>query len=127
LCLIINNDILFCSVVLLQSGKSAQYKLQIISGHAIENIEVISEAKTAVPELFLSLNRKFSLTTIAKRKCIVMQLLLENRFPIREEGDILMIENIMSIEPPYYPENCICTNSIILGRIQNILTHANVE
>ncbi|EZA48986.1 Gem-associated protein [Ooceraea biroi] len=115
------------SIVLLQSGESTQYKLKIISGHAIENIEVTSEAKTDVPELFLPVNTKLSLTAMTKRKNIVMQLLLDNRFPVREEGDALVIENIMSIDPPYYPENCACTNSIILSRIQNILTRASVE
>lgn len=64
---------------------------------------------------------------ITKRKNIVMQLLLENRFPVKEEGDVLQIEDTVSIEPPYYPENCACTNSIILSRIQGILRRVDDE
>lgn len=111
--------------MLLQSGTVTQYRLKIIFNHAIKNIEVISKTERFVPELFLP--AKLSQTIITKRKNIVMQLLLNNRFPVKEENDILLIEDSVSIEPPYYPENCTCTNSIILTRIQNILTHVNTE
>lgn len=117
--------ILFYSIVLLQSGTAMQYRLKIIFNHAIKNIEVISETEKILPELFLP--AKLSQAMVTKRKSIVMQLLLDNRFPVKEENDVLLIEDTISIEPPYYPENCICTNSIILTRIQNILTRVNVE
>lgn len=113
--------------MLLQTGKSTQYKIIIIFDHAVESITIKSEAKTELPELLLSPHKKLSLQAIANRKSIITKLLLDNRFPIREEGDNLTIDNVLSIEPPYFPENCKCTNSIILGRIQNILEHANIE
>lgn len=93
--------------------------------HAIKNIEAISKTVKIVPELFLP--AKLSQATVTKRKDIVMQLLLDNRFPVKEENDILLIEDNVSIEPPYYPENCMCTNSIILTKIQNILMRVNIE
>lgn len=104
-----------------------QYCVKIIFSHAIKNIEVTMEAKIFVPELFVSSSTKLSQTMVTKRKNIVMQLLLDNRFPVKEEDGILLIEDTVSIEPPYYPENCTCTNSIILNKIQNILTRVNVE
>lgn len=111
--------------MLLQSGTSTQYRLKIIFNHAIKNIEVISKTKKIVPELFRP--AKLSQATVTKRKDIVIQLLLDNRFPVKEENDVLLIEDTVSIEPPYYPENCTCTNSIILTRIQNILMRVNIE
>ncbi|XP_029663482.1 gem-associated protein 6-like isoform X2 [Formica exsecta] len=113
------------SIVLLQSGTSTQYRLKIIFNHAIKNIEVISKTKKIVPELFQP--AKLSQATVTKRKDIIIQLLLDNRFPVKEENDVLLIEDTVSIEPPYYPENCTCTNSIILTRIQNILMRVNIE
>jgi len=80
-----------------------------------------------VPELFTLSSAKLSQVIITKRKNAAMQLLLDNRFPVKEENDILLIEDTISIEPPYYPENCRCTNSIILNKLQNILMHVNVE
>lgn len=118
---------LFYSVVLLPVETSTQHNLKIISGHAIKNIEVTSELKTTMPELFRSSITKIAQTTVSKRKNSVMQLLLDNRFSVKEEDDILLIEDIVRVEPPYFPENCTCTNSIILNRIQNILTRVNVE
>lgn len=88
-------------------------------------MEVISETEKILPELFVP--AKLSQEMVTKRKGIVLQLLLDNRFPVKEENDILMIEDTLSIEPPYYPENCICTNSIILTKIQNILIRANIQ
>lgn len=116
---------LLYSVVLLQPKESTIYSLKIISGHSIKNIEITSEGEKILPELFLPSYTKISQATITERKNIIKHLLLKNRFPITEEGDILKIEDTVTIEPPYYPENCICTNSIILNRIQNILTCIN--
>jgi len=114
-----NNDVLFYSIVLLQS--------KISISQVIKNIEVILETKTVLPELFSSSPVKLSQMMITKRKDIVMQLLLDNRFPVKEEDDILLIEDTVLIKPPYYPENCTCTNSVILSKIQNILTRTNIE
>lgn len=117
---------LFYSIVLLQPEKPLTYCLKIISDHSVKNIEVTSEEEKMMPELFPPSSTKVSQVTITERKNIVKQLLLENRFPIKEEGHTLKIlEDIVTIEPPYYRENCTCTNNIILNRIQNILAHVN--
>lgn len=103
----------------------ALHNLKIILGQWIKNVEVIAQTKRTMPELFISPAVKISQEAIAKRKNAVMQLLVENRFPVKEEGNVLRIEDTVSIEPPYYPENCISTNSIILNRIYGILTRVN--
>ncbi|XP_024880606.1 gem-associated protein 6-like [Temnothorax curvispinosus] len=109
------------SIVVLQSKTSTQYRLKIIFSHAIKNVEVTSEVEMLVPELFSLSPANLSHVMVTKRKNIVMQLLLDNRFPVKEEDGILLIEDTVSIEPPYYPENCTCTNSIILNKVQSIL------
>lgn len=113
--------------MLLQSKTPTQYRLKIILNHAIKNVEVTSEAEMFVPELFSVSSAKFSQVMVTKRKNIVMQLLLDNRFPVKEKDGILLIKDTVTIEPPYYPENCTCTNSIILNKLQNILTNVNFE
>ncbi|XP_014469801.1 PREDICTED: gem-associated protein 6-like [Dinoponera quadriceps] len=113
------------SVVLLQPKEAAKYNLKIISGHSIKSIEVISETDRNVPDLFLLSSTKVSQEKVTERKNTIKQLLLEKRFPIREEGDVLKIEDSVVIEPPYFPENCTCANSIIFNRIKSILTCIN--
>lgn len=103
-----------------------QYRLQIIFDHAIQNIEITSQEKINIPELFPSVSAKWS-PAITTRKNIIMKLLQDNRFSVKEEDNVLHIEDILSIEPPYNPESCKCTNSIILTRIQDILKRANIE
>ncbi|EFN79897.1 gem-associated protein 6 [Harpegnathos saltator] len=109
------------SVVLLQPKEPTTYSLKIVSGHSVKNIEIISAEERIVPELFLPSCTNFSQAAITNRKNTIKQLFLENRFSVKEEGDILKIEDTVTVEPPYYPQNCKCTNSIILSRIQNIL------
>ncbi|OAD56032.1 Gem-associated protein 6 [Eufriesea mexicana] len=109
------------SVVLLQGCQ--QNNLKIIFGHAIKNIEVCSTKLYELPELFTNAPTNILQTTLEERKNAVINLLQKNRFPVREQNHILTIENVLSIKPPYEPADCICiNNSIILGRIQDLLT-----
>ena len=108
------------SVVLLQNCE--QKRLQIIFGHAIKKIEVLSEKPCDLPELFMNAPTNLLQSTLEERKRIVIKMLQENRFPVKEEKGILTIEDVISIKPPYEPNDCVCANSIILGRIQNLLS-----
>ncbi|XP_046833178.1 gem-associated protein 6-like [Vespa crabro] len=109
------------SIVLLQIKEDDHQNLQIVFGHAIKNIELTTQTETPLPELFQVSINQLSLADIIKRKNIVKQYLLENRFPVTDTNDILYIEDSVSIKPPYDAEHCISTNTIILNRIQNIL------
>lgn len=99
--------------------------MKIIFGHWIKNIEVISDKERDIPELFLPSSENFSQATTTKRKDIIKKLLIENRLPITEENDSLKIDDFLIIDPPYYPDNCISTNSIILSRVKDILKRGN--
>ncbi|KAK2576021.1 hypothetical protein KPH14_007373 [Odynerus spinipes] len=109
------------SVVLLCNKEDNRYNLQLVFGHAIKEIEYTTKTKTHIPELFQNSTDQFSLSDLTKKKNIVKQHLLENRFPVTDVNDILYIEDSVSIKPPYTADHCVCTNSIILSRIQNIL------
>ncbi|KAG6801340.1 gem-associated protein 6-like [Apis mellifera caucasica] len=112
------------SVVLLQGCQ--QNNLKIIFGHAIKNINICSNQSYELPELFTNAPVNILQTTLEERKNAVIKLLRENRFPVKEQNDILTIENILSIKPPYEPSDCICDNSIILRRIQSFLSRIQI-
>ena len=116
----------FCcySIVLIQL-EDTSYRMKIILGHSVKNVEVSSDPETVIPELFSTPFTKVSETAISERKNAVKNLLLENRFPVTEDNEILRIEDALSIEPPYELHNCICNNSIILDRIQTLLSTIN--
>lgn len=108
------------SMVLLEGRERSN--LKIIFGHAIKSISVCSVQPCQIPELFTNAPKDIVRTMLETRKAAVIRLLEENRFPVKEENDILMIENVLSIKPPYELTDCISANSIILARIQNILS-----
>lgn len=112
------------SVVLLQGCE--QDSLKIVFGHAIKSIEICSSEPCRLPELFTNTPTNILQTTVEERKSAVIKLLQENRFPVKVQNDILTIENVLSIKPPYEPADCICTNSIILQRIQNLLSRIQI-
>ena len=96
--------------------------MKIILGHAVKNIELSSDPETIIPELFSASCKKISKSMISERRNAIKKLLLENRFPVVEDNEVLRIEDTLSIEPPYEMENFICDNSIILNRIQTLLS-----
>ncbi|XP_031835127.1 gem-associated protein 6 [Nomia melanderi] len=112
------------SVVLLQGHQ--QNHLKIVFGHVIKNIEICSDKLCKLPELFENPPTCFLQSTLNERKNTVIKMLQENRFPVREEKDILIIEDVLSIRPPYKPNNCTSANSIVLGRIQNLLSSIEI-
>ncbi|XP_043251773.1 gem-associated protein 6-like [Colletes gigas] len=107
------------SVVLLRTCQ--QNYLKIVFGHAIKNIKIRSDKPHDLPELFMNAPTNLLQSSLEERKNAVIKMLQENRLSVKEDEDILTIENVLSIKPPYEPNDCVCTNSIILGRIQNLL------
>ncbi|XP_053996463.1 gem-associated protein 6-like [Hylaeus anthracinus] len=108
------------SVVLLQT--SQENRLKIVFGHAIKNIKIDSDKPCKLPELFINTPRNLPQSSLEERRNVVIKMLQKNRFSVKKEEDILTIENVLSIKPPYEPNDCICSNSIILGKIQNLLS-----
>lgn len=102
--------------------RSQQNRLKIVFGHAVKSIEICSDKPCELSELFTNTPTNILQSTLEGRKNAVIKLLKENRFSVKEDNSILTIENVLSIKPPYEPADCICDNSIILGRIQNLLS-----
>lgn len=100
--------------------------MKIIMGSSIKNVECSSDAEVLLPEMFITPRIHFTDEELVKRKSVVTKLLLENRFPVTEEKGILCIEDTVKIEPPYLSENCVCTNSVILNRIQTLLARISL-
>ncbi|XP_063982105.1 gem-associated protein 6-like [Diachasmimorpha longicaudata] len=110
------------SVILMNSNKSGDYHAEVVIGDSIKSIEILQDSEEQLPELFLSKKCEISVPEIQKRKEELMKLLVESRMPVVDEGDVLMIPGVVSIEAPYNPENCVCVNPVIMTRIQGILS-----
>ena len=109
-------------MLLLPKEEEEKMGMKIIMGPAIKNLECSSDNEIYLPEMFVPPPMKLSEEELMKRKNAVMKSLSESRFPVIDDKGVLCIENTVRIEPPYGPENCICLNSIILNRIQTLLS-----
>ncbi|XP_014238819.1 gem-associated protein 6-like [Trichogramma pretiosum] len=113
------------SVVLMQSkGGEDAMLMKIIMRSAIKSIDCSFENEMPLPEMFVTPIEKMSKEELLERRNSVFKLLTDSQFPVTEENGILLIEDTVRIEPPYRPENCICLNSTILSRMQDIVSRA---
>lgn len=115
------------SVVLVEVGQVMN--LKVILGHAVKNIQVLRKEEYEFPGLFpvnsFSI-QKLTQSACEHRKALVKEFFVANRFPITEDGEVLLIEDVVAINPPYTVENCVSTNSIVLSRVQTLLERINV-
>ncbi|KAK0181782.1 hypothetical protein PV327_004032 [Microctonus hyperodae] len=114
------------SVVLIER-ENEKFHVKVIVGHSINNIQMISNSTLHLPQFFNLAYHPMTDVELSDRRKEIKKLFAQNRFPVTEHNDILEIENMLFIEPPYNLENCICTNPIILNRVYNILSQLNID
>lgn len=104
-------------------------KLDLVMGHAITSVCVLSDNMESRKQLLDGLFRPavenhLSEDDIKKRQSVVKAWLLKNRLPVDVggvHGELLSVADALVIQPPYGPENCVSTNEIILGKIQGLI------
>jgi len=105
-------------------------RAEFVLGHAVQSIDILDDDGTDhsahMDMLFKSTsNMSFSEEELHKRRERLCSWLLENRFPveIKEcQPDVVSVGgDILLIQPPYFPENCLSTNEIILSRVQSLI------
>ncbi|XP_077342594.1 gem-associated protein 6 isoform X1 [Lithobates pipiens] len=117
------------SVVLANFEEAQKTLVRVVMGHAIQNVEAINEADDIIKK---RLSHIFSLyetslhssEDLETRKQSLKSWLEQNNIPVTVQGDslsTLRVAGVLSIDPPYGPDNCTSTNEIILSRIQGLL------
>jgi len=104
--------------------------VELVLGHAVQSIDILDvdgvDYSSQMDKLFKS-SRDVTLTKdeLCKRRDRLRLWLVENRFPVEimeSQPDVISVGgDILLIQPPYYPENCLSTNEIILSRIQSLI------
>ena len=105
-------------------------RFRAVLGQNVQNAVILDEDTEKYKETLDGLFRTkddvaLSPEESAQRKEKLRLWLLKNRIPVtvsKENSEILMISDALSIEPPYGVDNCQSTNEIILGRIQGLLS-----
>ncbi|XP_028272548.1 gem-associated protein 6 isoform X2 [Parambassis ranga] len=118
-------DPVSASVVLVNFRKGGA-SVQVVMGHAVEEVEVLKEADdetaerlrtTFLPQRTLSLDP----VELRRRRGAICKWLQKNRIPVEEAGEELRVAGVLIIMAPYRPEDCCSSNQIILGRIQRLI------
>ncbi|XP_062065285.1 gem-associated protein 6 isoform X1 [Lepus europaeus] len=129
LCIFALNLLFFQSIVLVNFLEDGSMSVTGIMGHAVQTVEIVSEGDQRVREKLMHLFtsgdcQAYSPEDLEKRKNSLKKWLEKNHIPITEQGDsqsTLCVAGVLTIEPPYGPENCSSSNEIILSRVQDLI------
>ncbi|XP_067127681.1 gem-associated protein 6-like [Centruroides vittatus] len=113
------------SVVLVNFLERKPVMIQIIMGHTIEFINIVCTEEhyhSQLESLFQQEEELCSKEDVNDRKNRLKLWLIKNRLPVKEIDDTLEVAECMKILPPYGTNQCFCTNEIILGKIQGLIT-----
>ncbi|XP_038072774.1 gem-associated protein 6-like [Patiria miniata] len=118
------------SIVLVEFPDDQRAVTEVIMGHAIHSVTLVSEP---TPQCLDRLNRLFqsshqhnelSEEEISRRKTDLKQWLEKHHIPVTlsgDKGELLSIAGALYVEPPYGLENCVSANEIILARVQALI------
>ncbi|XP_006638616.1 gem-associated protein 6 [Lepisosteus oculatus] len=117
------------NVVLMNFEEDGKTSIVAVMGHAVEAVEVLRDGDDAVAERLRSVlmparRQAYSGEELATRKASLRAWLEKNWVPVTEEGlegGKLCVAGVLTIDPPYGPEDCSSTNEIILSRVQSLI------
>ncbi|XP_011311564.1 gem-associated protein 6 [Fopius arisanus] len=113
------------SVILINPKNSDNCGATILMGGSIKSIEILENSEDSLPEFFLQEKPEMSKADIQLKKEELKKLLMDNRIPVVDDNDVLTIQDVVSLEPPY--DSCLCANPIIMSRIQGILSQLKTK
>ncbi|CAN7999826.1 unnamed protein product [Ixodes hexagonus] len=115
-------------VVLVLFEDAKPRTVNVIMGHAIRSITVVEDAspeeRQQIEQLFIPPREKLSPQQLKTKKENLRSWLQIGRVPVKEcadDPDVLMISNAVRLVPPYGPEDCYCTNPVVLGKVRGLI------
>ncbi|XP_053567903.1 gem-associated protein 6 [Bombina bombina] len=127
---VITVDPVSASIVLVNFQEDLKTLVQVIMGHAVQQIEVLKEADDTTSDKLARVfgprddTDSYSKEDLETKKLNLKTWLEKNNIPVtaKDESErTLCVAGVLTIEPPYGPDNCCSTNEIILSRIQGLL------
>jgi hypothetical protein len=96
--------------------------MDIIMGHAVKSL-VISSTDDCIgtEEFFATVSVNISKEEVTQKKEKLKNWLCKNMIPVEEDGEVLRISDAVQIRPPYGEDQCLSGNTIILGRVKDLI------
>uniref|UniRef100_A0A1B6MFX3 AD domain-containing protein n=1 Tax=Graphocephala atropunctata TaxID=36148 RepID=A0A1B6MFX3_9HEMI len=110
--------------VILLNPVENNLKMEVILGFNVKNIKSVQT--TGVPGIPDNLFKEdwakyISEEEVEQKRLKLKEWLVKNTIPITESGKVLKLADMLSIEPPYGPQQCMSSNEIVLNKIQNLI------
>lgn len=116
-----------CSLVLVDVRPKGGSSVQVVMGHAVEDVQILQEADKETAAYLQTLFKPsrtcstFHPEELRRRKQRIWTWLEKNHIPVVAEGDELRVAGVLTIRAPYRSEDCCSSNQIILDRIQRLM------
>ncbi|KAM5292642.1 gem-associated protein 6 [Ctenodactylus gundi] len=126
---LLTTDPVSANIVLVNFLEDGSLSVTGVMGHAVRTVDVVSDGDPRVREKLVHLFTSghceaYSHADVERRKGSLRKWLEKNHIPVTEQEDsrgTLCVAGVLTIEPPYGPENCSSSNEIILCRIQDLI------
>ncbi|KAJ7341235.1 hypothetical protein JRQ81_005104 [Phrynocephalus forsythii] len=122
-------DPVSANILLANFLENGKVSVSGILGHAVQDVEIVAEAedemKGKLAHLFMpEESKKYNKEELEEKKNSLKNWLEKNHIPVREQGEsqaTLCVAGVLTISPPYGPDDCSSSNEIILSRVQGLL------
>ncbi|NWW33488.1 GEMI6 protein, partial [Panurus biarmicus] len=122
-------DPVSATIVLATFPENEKGSLSFVMGHAVQRVEILREGDSDVEQRLGRIlapreSHAYSLEELEERRKALKAWLEANHIPVGEQGELgrtLSVAGVLTVEPPYGPEQCSSANEIILCRVQGLL------
>ncbi|NWI29482.1 GEMI6 protein, partial [Sula dactylatra] len=122
-------DPVSASIVLATSLENEKTSISVVLGHAVQEVEILKEGNNEMKKRLSCIfapeeSKAYSPEELEKRKHDLKTWLETNHIPVTEQGEsgrTLCVAGVLTIDPPYGPEECSSSNEIILSRVQGLI------
>ncbi|NXG79878.1 GEMI6 protein, partial [Baryphthengus martii] len=122
-------DPVSASIVLATFLENEEVSILVVLGHAVQEVEILKEGDDEMKQRLSGIlapeeSKAYSPEELEKRKNDLKTWLETNHIPVTEQGEAgrtLCVVGVLTIDPPYGPEECSSSNEIILSRVQGLI------
>ncbi|NXQ89409.1 GEMI6 protein, partial [Nyctibius grandis] len=122
-------DPVSASIVLATFLEDETVSISVVLGHAVQEIKVLQEGDDEMKQRLSCIfapeeSKAYNPEELEKRKNDLKTWLETNHIPVTEQGEsgrTLCVAGVLTIDPPYGPEECSSSNEIILSRVQGLI------
>ncbi|NXM79273.1 GEMI6 protein, partial [Serilophus lunatus] len=117
------------SIILATFPEHEKVSISFVMGHAVQEVEILKEGDSEMKQRLSCIfapeeSKAYNPGELERKKKDLKGWLERNHIPVAEQGEsgrTLCVAGVLTIDPPYGPEQCSSSNEIILSRVQGLV------